>query len=129
MYKAILLQAKGQDVETGSLVTWERLVSGALAGITSVFATYPLDLIRTRLSLPNHPYTGILDCGRMLIQKEGGIKALFRGLGATTMGVAPYVGLNFAIYETLKEMFLSKNDNVNEHVIKASVHTISFILI
>lgn len=28
----------------------KRLLAGALAGITSVTATYPLDLIRTRLS-------------------------------------------------------------------------------
>jgi solute carrier family 25 phosphate transporter 23/24/25/41 len=33
---------------TGSL---PRLVCGAAAGITSVFFTYPLDIVRTRLSI------------------------------------------------------------------------------
>lgn len=33
---------------------------------------------------------------------EGGIKALYRGLVATALGVAPYVGINFAAYELLR---------------------------
>ena len=125
-----MLSARNSSDTT--LVTWERLTAGALAGMTSVFATYPLDLIRTRLSLPDHPHSGIIDCGRTLIRTEGGISALFRGLGATIMGVAPYVGLNFAFYETFKDYFLSsstsghhlfvtseaKNNLLSEHLIK-----------
>ncbi len=37
-----------------------------------------------------------------VIRKEGGVRALYRGLVATTMGVAPYVGINFAAYEALR---------------------------
>jgi len=37
-----------------------------------------------------------------IVREEGGIKALYRGLVATALGVAPYVGINFAAYELLR---------------------------
>jgi solute carrier family 25 protein 16 len=43
-YRALLIRSKGQE-------TWMRRFSaGALAGVTSVFFTYPLDLLRVRLA-------------------------------------------------------------------------------
>ena len=35
-----------------------RLVAGALAGMTATALTHPLDTIRLRLALPQHPYNG-----------------------------------------------------------------------
>lgn len=35
-------------------------------------------------------------------KEEGGMRGLYRGLGATSAGVAPYVALNFASYEAFK---------------------------
>lgn len=37
-----------------------------------------------------------------VMREEGGVRALYRGLVATAMGVAPYVGVNFAAYEALR---------------------------
>jgi solute carrier family 25 phosphate transporter 23/24/25/41 len=37
-----------------------------------------------------------------VMREEGGVRGLYRGLVATAMGVAPYVGLNFAAYEALR---------------------------
>ncbi|KAJ3487450.1 hypothetical protein NLI96_g3529 [Meripilus lineatus] len=37
-----------------------------------------------------------------VFREEGGVRALYRGLVPTAMGVAPYVGINFAAYETLR---------------------------
>ncbi|KAJ7378930.1 hypothetical protein OS493_019626 [Desmophyllum pertusum] len=67
-----------------------RLTAGALAGIVSSAVTYPLDLIRTRLAVQG--------------EEEGGLFSgcLFRGLGPSLIGIAPYIGLNFAVYESLK---------------------------
>jgi len=80
----------------------QRLFSGALAGIASVTFTYPLDLIRTRLSVQtNYQDKGIVNALMNIVMKEG-VVALYKGIFPTIMGVAPYVGLNFMIYETLK---------------------------
>jgi len=37
-----------------------------------------------------------------VMREEGGVRGLYRGLVATAMGVAPYVGINFATYEALR---------------------------
>jgi len=37
-----------------------------------------------------------------VMRDEGGIKALYRGMATTAVGVAPYVGINFATYEALR---------------------------
>ncbi|EAU91139.1 hypothetical protein CC1G_03307 [Coprinopsis cinerea okayama7 len=143
------------------LDTPKRLAAGALAGITSVCSTYPLDLVRSRLSIATAsinftapkplpagasaatssiPSTsspslssayhtsssarsaaptsasaavaGALKYSKRdltmwgmtlkVMREEGGVRALYRGLVTTAMGVAPYVGINFAAYEFLR---------------------------
>jgi solute carrier family 25 phosphate transporter 23/24/25/41 len=150
------------------LDTPKRLASGALAGITSVCAspiilrlaaaslmtdkimhagsTYPLDLVRSRLSIatasvnltvaPSKPtatasstiplktalssayHTASSTVGKTsaytkaeltiwgmtlkIMREEGGVRGLYRGLVTTAVGVAPYVGINFAAYEFLR---------------------------
>ncbi|KAI0030766.1 mitochondrial carrier [Vararia minispora EC-137] len=112
------------------LDTPTRLLAGALAGITSVCTTYPLDLVRSRLSIAtatmnatppptasaalssSAPLSALRSATRMeatmwgmtlkVVREEGGVRALYRGLVATAMGVAPYVGINFAAYEALR---------------------------
>ena len=37
-----------------------------------------------------------------IMREEGGARALYRGLVTTAVGVAPYVGINFAAYEFLR---------------------------
>lgn len=37
-----------------------------------------------------------------IVREEGGYRALYRGLPATAFGIAPYVGINFTAYETLR---------------------------
>ena len=41
---------------------------------------------------------------RVILKEEGGLWSgcLYRGIFPTLCGIAPYVGLNFAVYETLK---------------------------
>ncbi|KAI5669683.1 hypothetical protein M9H77_19536 [Catharanthus roseus] len=100
---------------TGSIVD---LLAGSTAGGTAVLCTYPLDLARTKLayqvvntraSLPNGTrnfhaqpaYTGIRNVIES-VYKEGGVRALYRGVGPTLIGILPYAGLKFYIYEELK---------------------------
>jgi solute carrier family 25 phosphate transporter 23/24/25/41 len=37
-----------------------------------------------------------------VMRDEGGVRALYRGMITTAVGVAPYVGINFAAYEALR---------------------------
>lgn len=99
-----LIVGERKDQESSAAV---KLLSGALAGITSVTVTYPLDLVRTRLSLSGETPRSIIACLQQVYLKEGGVVAFYRGLVPTITGIAPYVALNFTTYETLKSI-LSK---------------------
>ena len=46
-----------------------------------------------------------------IMREEGGIRALYRGLIPTAVGVAPYVGINFAAYERLRGIITPPGKN------------------
>lgn len=91
----------------------EKLLCGLTGGVLSVAGTYPLDLVKTRLSVLTAKglhlkSEGAVDLSlwgnlKLIYKTEGGIAALYRGFIPTSMGVAPYVALNFAIFEQMKE--------------------------
>lgn len=97
-YKRILAS------DGGELSVPRRLLSGACAGMTATALTHPLDTMRLRLALPNHPYKGAGQ-GLVMVVRTEGIMALYKGLGPTLVGVAPYAALNFASYDLLKNHF------------------------
>lgn len=79
-----------------------RLLCGGAAGITSVTFTYPLDIVRTRLSIQSASFATISEETRRklpgmwatmitMYKTEGGLLALYRGILPTVAGVAPYV--------------------------------------
>ncbi|OCF31669.1 solute carrier family 25 (mitochondrial phosphate transporter), member 23/24/25/41 [Kwoniella heveanensis BCC8398] len=116
-FKSVLQTWSGEP----TLSTPLRLTAGAGAGIVAVAATYPLDLVRARLSVATSGMAvqkagggftaedaklGMIGMTKKVYRTEGGIKGLYRGCWATAVGVAPYVSLNFYIYESLKSLFL-----------------------
>ncbi|KAI0595884.1 solute carrier family 25 member 42 [Biscogniauxia sp. FL1348] len=100
---------------------FERLICGGVAGITSVFFTYPLDIVRTRLSIQSASFAALRDTPKdklpgmwttmvMMYKNEGGVSALYRGIIPTVAGVAPYVGLNFMTYEFVRKYLTPEGD-------------------
>ncbi|KAF8087333.1 hypothetical protein N665_0588s0002 [Sinapis alba] len=103
------------------------LVAGSAAGGTAVLCTYPLDLARTKLAYQvsdasqsfrggtsgvyrQHTYSGIKEVLSMAY-KEGGPRGLYRGIGPTLIGILPYAGLKFYIYEELKRHVPEEHQN------------------
>jgi solute carrier family 25 (mitochondrial phosphate transporter), member 23/24/25/41 len=96
----------------------QRLIAGAGAGTSVCAITYPLDLIRVRLTLqsgPNAQYGGIVDAFRQVYRQEG-IKGFYLGLWPSMMGIAPYLGLELAVYEGLKKRVARKVEGENKMV-------------
>lgn len=113
-FKSMLMKKGNTELDTPS-----RLLAGALAGTVSVACTYPLDLVRTRLSIQSATLVptattrlpGIVDTIKLIHATEGGLRGLYRGLWPTTLGVAPYVALNFQCYEVLKDYMIPADSN------------------
>jgi solute carrier family 25 protein 42 len=83
------------------LTPMRRLVAGSMAGATSVVFTYPLDLLRARMSL-QPPGSGGLRANLQTVYAAEGWPGLYRGLTPTLVGIVPYAGLAFGTFETLK---------------------------
>ena len=58
----------------------------------------------------NFLYRNIRHAFRTILREEGGFWSgcLYRGIFPTLLGIAPYVGLNFAVYETLKGVVMQR---------------------
>ncbi|EST05863.1 Mitochondrial substrate/solute carrier [Kalmanozyma brasiliensis GHG001] len=120
--------------EHGELDVVRRLTAGAVAGIASVVSTYPLDLVRSRISIASanmyneaksevgattkkvsaellreqiaarqKAVPGIWSMTKQVYREEGGVRGLYRGCVPTSVGVAPYVALNFYFYEAARK--------------------------
>jgi hypothetical protein len=93
-YKASLLSA-GVPKQAATLA------AGSMGGVTAVICTYPLDLVRATMATPGNPHKSMFDA-LVKISQERGVGALYSGVTATCVGVAPYAGLKFVAYEALK---------------------------
>ncbi len=80
------------------------MASGGLAGAGSLLIVYPLDYARTRLASDvgsgKAQFSGLLDCLKQTM-KTGGIAALYNGIGVSIVGIIPYRGVYFGLFDTM----------------------------
>ncbi|CAN9493253.1 unnamed protein product [Ophioblennius macclurei] len=94
--------------EPGKVKTHERFMAGSLAGATAQTAIYPMEVLKTRLTLrKTGQYSGIFDCAKKIMKKEG-VKAFYKGYIPNILGIIPYAGIDLAVYESLKNLWLSR---------------------
>ncbi|KAJ9681262.1 hypothetical protein PVL29_020238 [Vitis rotundifolia] len=107
--KGILYLYQQQTGNDAQLTPLLRLGAGACAGIIAMSATYPMDMVRGRLTVQteNSPYQyrGMFHALSTVLRQEGP-RALYKGWLPSVIGVVPYVGLNFAVYESLKDWLI-----------------------
>lgn len=82
-------------------------VSSACSGITMMTLTYPLDLVRTRITTTPGVYKGLIH-GCQKISAEEGLYALFcKGLLAANMFAVPYYGTSFFALDMMKRFYVT----------------------
>ncbi len=110
-----LQSAKELDVGTG-------LVCGGIAGAIGQTVAYPFDVCRRKLQVSGWHgvaaladskasaeqaarirYTGMVDCFVKVVRHEG-VGALFHGLSANYIKVAPSIAIAFVCYEEIKKI-------------------------
>lgn len=72
-------------------------VNGGLAALVATGATYPLDLLRTRLAIMRRGHR-VSEVFRDIVRHEDGLHGLFKGFGTTLCQVVPYMGCVFATH-------------------------------
>ncbi|MCJ1351170.1 MAG: hypothetical protein MMC33_001152 [Icmadophila ericetorum] len=89
------------------LRTWAELFSGAMAGLISQTASYPLEVIRRRMQVSG----AVGDGHRMrmgetagMIFRERGVGGFFVGLSIGYVKVVPMVAVSFLVYERCKSL-------------------------
>jgi len=96
--------------DSKSITPAERFVAGAIAGVVAQTTIFPLECVKTRLAIASPgTFKGIIDCLRVTTQREG-FRSLYRGLGPALVGVVPYAGIDLAVYETLKSLYLAHSN-------------------
>jgi hypothetical protein len=115
---------KAPEQTERDLTISQRMLAGTLAGLCQTSLTYPLETVRTRLSigsaLSGVHYNGILDCFRTTIKQEGG-GALYKGIMPTYISGAPYVGLQMTFFDVYKNWLVKDNIDVSESNGRSSI--------
>jgi solute carrier family 25 (adenine nucleotide translocator) protein 4/5/6/31 len=90
------------------------IASGGLAGAGSLIIVYPLDYARTRLAsdVGKGPrvFNGLTDCLVKTARGPSGVFGLYNGFGVSVLGIIPYRGVYFGLFDTLKEKNPYKHD-------------------
>lgn len=56
-------------------------------------------MLKTRLTLrETGQYSGILDCTKKILQREG-VTAFYKGYLPNMLGIVPYAGIDLAVFE------------------------------
>merc|ERR1719414_2422018 len=80
------------------------IASGGLAGAGSLMILYPLDYARTRLASDvgsgKQQFNGLADCLAKTV-KSSGVAGLYNGIGVSIVGIIPYRGVYFGLFDTL----------------------------
>lgn len=92
------------------------MASGGLAGAGSLCIVYPLDYARTRLASDvgsgKQQFSGLADCLKKTVASSG-IGGVYNGIGVSVMGIIPYRGAYFGLFDTLSGVNPYQKDKNN----------------
>ncbi|XP_048331312.2 adenine nucleotide transporter BT1, chloroplastic/mitochondrial [Ziziphus jujuba] len=103
-YDTVNKQLSSKPGEQHKLPIPASLIAGACAGVSSTLCTYPLELLKTRLTIQRGVYDGLFDAFLKILREEGPAE-LYRGLAPSLIGVIPYAATNYFAYDTLRKTY------------------------
>ena len=99
------------------------LLTGGVAGISSLVFIYPLDFVRTRLAVDvaksegKREFSGINDC-MLKIYHSDGIHGIYRGFVVSSMTYFFYRAIYFGGYNSMKKLFI---DDLEKNCLRLKV--------
>jgi len=88
----------------------QKLINSAICPAVSVTASYPLDLVKTRLQSGQDLKTGKEILSDIL--KKDGLSGLYKGFPARLVTTLPRSGLGFMFFQIIKESIQSKQSDI-----------------
>jgi len=102
--------------------TFGNIMSGGMAGSSSMILVYPLDFTRTRLGVDmgkgeaERQFKGLYDCMSKIVKSDG-VSGLYRGFAVSVLGIFVYRALYFGAYDSGKELVL-RGEYKNNIIVK-----------
>ncbi|KAI1319529.1 hypothetical protein EDD11_003799 [Mortierella claussenii] len=101
-YRNLLMPARRDETP------YKKLVAGSMAGVTSIFFTYPLDLIRVRLAYETTPPSYTTLVSNIYHEPTASaarprISNFYRGFLCSVAGMIPYAGVSFFTYDIMQD--------------------------
>lgn len=103
------LVARNFKVDPQKVPLHLQVLPACMSGATTVLVTYPLDLLRTRMSADpgkkgDLVYKNLFAAFRQVIE-TGGVRSLYKGIVVAALEITPYVGISLGGYSYLKANF------------------------
>ncbi|GBG71977.1 hypothetical protein CBR_g10915 [Chara braunii] len=98
----------GLDSALGKVggIKWRNAVAGSVAGLASVVALYPLEVVRTRFQDPTG--TLMMSTSMVTLRITYGWRGLFAGMGPALLGTTASWGVYFFLYTEAKSRYERK---------------------
>jgi len=92
----------------------QKIISGGLTGIVASTLTYPMDLVKTYLTinLENDNRVSMTEQTKIIF-RENGFFGLYKGWGLSMCGIAPFIGIKMASFDWLMNRFSPDKKNPN----------------
>uniref|UniRef100_A0A061QKR9 Mitochondrial coenzyme a transporter slc25a42 n=1 Tax=Tetraselmis sp. GSL018 TaxID=582737 RepID=A0A061QKR9_9CHLO len=110
----------GTGSATGELSSLEHLLVGSLAGLLACSATYPLDTMRTQMSITGGLKGNLLSVGTQIVRSQG-LPSLYKGFAATLVSDVLGSGLGFMNYEIGTKVYRELNDGRSPTAVEKGV--------
>lgn len=86
-------------VQQKDMTLKQKLMSGALTGITASSLTYPLEVIKTQITVDTkHSHVSMYGMAKRIVQNEG-VLGLYHGWGVSMFGIIPFTGIKMASFD------------------------------
>ncbi|KAG2388196.1 hypothetical protein C9374_001046 [Naegleria lovaniensis] len=105
--KSMLTKMNGG--ESSNVITF---IAGSSSGVICHTALYPLEVVKTRLSVaPTGEYNGMFDAIFKIAKNEGPIKPFFRGLVPNILNTIWTSGFSLMTYDAMKQVLVNHSPN------------------
>ena len=109
-------------LEKHQLSYMQKLIAGGLTGVTAQTLTYPMDLLKTymTINIDNATKPSMWKLTQEIIARDG-IMGLYRGLGVSNCGIAPFIGIKMSSFDLVTAFTIGKGPEAQKKLSKTKL--------